>query len=809
MTDLRFAARMLRKNPGFSAIAIATLALGIGANTAIFSVVDAVILRPLAYPDAGRLFAIHEIVPKFSRFAPLIPVNGAHFLEWRKSVNSFEELALLNGYTVNLTGANEPERVPMARVSSNLFPMLGVQAQLGRTFTAEEDRSGHDRVVVLDDALWRRRFGGDRNVIGRMIALDGASYEVIGVLPGNLRFPKLSQLFALSIAEERPEIWKPLALRDSELESLGDFDFACIARLKRGISGAQASAELNAVQARITNQMPEKVELKASLVPLREQITGRSRTGLELMLGAIGAVLLIGCVNIANLLLARASARRREIAIRSAIGAGSGRLMRQMLAESLLLSGLGGLLGVAIAYGAVRLILEYAPVDLPRLDEVRLDWRVLGFTVAISVLSGLFFGLLPAWRASRTDPQEAMKSGARGTTAGRSSGRLRSALVGVEVGLGAMCLIAGGLLLHSFIKLLQVDRGFEVRRIVTVALNLPDSRYSSTQKRAAFFRAVLEQVGALPGVVSAGISNMLPLGGEGNNNLLSVEGATVPFTERPLADVRQVNPEYFRTMGIPLRAGQMFSEADRDRKVMLVSAMTAERVWPGQSPIGKRVRIGDEKAELMEVTGVVGDVRGVSLNKGATMTVYVPYWQRCNSSESLAVKTAADPAALSPSIRNVIRRMDPDLPAPAFRTMEDIMAESVAQRRFQMNMVALFAVAAMLLASLGIYGVVAYSVTQRTNEMGIRLALGAQPGSLRRMVARECLLPVAIGLGAGVAISMAMGRVLGSLLFGVNASDPITIAGVVALLGVVGAAASYIPARRATLVDPVRALRYE
>jgi putative ABC transport system permease protein len=454
-------------------------------------------------------------------------------------------------------------------------------------------------------------------------------------------------------------------------------------------------------------------------------------------------------------------------------------------------------------------IVAYAPVDLPRTDEVHLDARVLLFTLVLSIVTGALFGIFPAWRATRGDPQESMKSGSRGATAGRGSGRLRSLLVAVEVGLSAMCLIAGGLLLHSFVNLLHVDRGFDAERIVTVDLNLPQSHYSDLPQRASFVRAVLERVESLPGVTSAGISNKLPLSGEGGNNLLGTEGANVPLMERPLADIRQVNPNFFRTMGIPLRSGRIFEEADRNRKVGLLSVVTAGRLWPGENPIGKRFRMGAEDSPLIEVVGVVGDVRSVSLNKAPSLTAYVPYWQRFQNQASLAVRTSIDPAAASSAIRAAIRQVDRELPVPAFRTMEDIVADSVAQRRFQMSLVLLFSAAALLLASLGIYGVVSYSVAQRTNEMGIRMALGAQPGNIRRMVLGQSLLPVCAGLVAGVTASVALGRVLGSLLFGVSAWDPATISGVLTLLIAVAVMATLPPVRRATRVDPMSTLRYD
>jgi putative ABC transport system permease protein len=809
MNDLRFAGRLLRKDWGFYAIAIATLALGIGANTAIFSVVDGVILRPLAYRESERLVVIHEVVPKFANLAPLIPVNAMHFLEWRKTARSLPEMALIGGTAFNLTGSGEPERIPAARVSPSLFPMLGVQAQLGRTFLSEEDQAGRDRVVVLNEELWKRRFAADPNVIGRKIMLNGNPYEIVGVLPSGFHFPKLNQLFAMTVSEEKPQLWKPFGLRDDEKDDMGDFNYVCIARLGSGVSLAQALSELNVIQSNIAGRISEKVELRGALVPLQEQITGRARMGLQLMLAAVGAVLLICCVNLANLLLARATTRRREMAIRSAIGASSARLARQMLVESLLLSGLGGLAGVLIAYAAIRGILASAPVDLPRLDEIHLDARVLLFTMSISIVAGLLFGFLPAWRFAQSDPQDAMRSGARGATVGKGTGRLRSLLVTLEVGLSAMCLVVGGLLLHSFFKLLDVDRGFETQRIVTIGLNLPSTRYPDREKRAAFLQSMLEHVQALPGVTSAGVSNMLPLGGEGGNNLVAPEGSKIPLMERALADIRQVSPDYFRTLGIPLRAGRFFGEGDRSRNVALISPLTAERLWPGQNPLGKRFRMGGDQSPPIEVVGIAGDVRGVSLNKNPTATVYVPYWQRNFGQASLAVKTAMEPLTASSAIRAAIRAVDPELPVPAFRTMDEIVAESVAQRRFQMTLVLVFGLTALLLASLGIYGVVSYSVAQRTNEMGIRMALGAPLAGIRSLVLRQSLPPVVLGLSVGVVASLALSRVLSSLLFGIGAGDPLTIFAAIALLSAVAIVAAYIPARRATQVDPITALRYE
>ncbi|MGE5082998.1 MAG: ABC transporter permease [Acidobacteriota bacterium] len=808
-TDLRIAWRAMRRNPGFSVVAIATLALAIGANTAIFTVVDAILLRPLGYGDESRLFVVHEVVPKFALLAPLVPVNAMHFLAWRKNVSGFEQVAMIGGISRNLTGSGEPHRLTGARVSPSLFPMLGARTQLGRTFLEEEDQPGRDNVVLLTDKLWRSRFAGDRNIVGRKILLDGQPYEVVGVLSPSFHFPRLNQLYAMKISDDQPEFWKPFAIKPDELEPLGDFNYICIARLRPGVTRSQALAQLEAAQAELARQAPEKIELHAALVPLQEQITSRSRRGLELMLLAVATVLMIGCVNIANLLLGRATSRKQELAIRSALGAGVRKLLQQMLAESFLLAAIGGALGIAVAYAGLRLILARAPLDLPRLDEIHLDGRVLVFTVAISVLAGLICGILPAWRFAHSQPLLAMKAGSR-TTEGRSAGRLRTVLIGVEVGLSTLCLIAGGLLLRSLVNLFEVDKGFAAEKVLIVNLSLPDSRYREHADRNRFMKSLLDFVQASPGVVSAGISNMLPLSGEGGNNLISLEGTTVPFPERPLADIRGVNPEYFQTLGIALREGKIFAESDGDHKVCEVSALAAERLWPGENPLGKRFKIGDPDGPFFEVAGVVADVRGVGLDRAPSLTVYVPYWQRRTyNGPSLAVKTAVDPLSASSAIRNIIRRIDSELPVPRFETMEQVVDESVAQRRFQMNLLLVFALTALLLASLGIYGVVSYSVTLRTNEMGVRMAIGARASDILKMILRQAMTPIAIGACAGLVVALIVGRLFAGLLYGVAPADAVTIGSVLLILGAVGTVASLIPALRASRVNPVTALRYE
>jgi predicted permease len=808
LADLRFATRSLRQALGFSAVAIATLALGIGATTAMFSVVDHVLLRPLPYARAERLHAVHEVMPAFAHIAPLMPVNAMHFTDWQRHTRAFDGMALVAGMPLNLTGAGEPQRLSAARVSPALFWMLGVQPQLGRVFLAEEDVPGRDHVVLLEDQLWRARFGADPGVLGRRLLLDGEPYEVVGILPPTFSFPKISQLYAMSLAEERPQIWKPFAMTEAEAaRAMGDFNYACIVALKPGVSREAAEAELNLRQASLVAHFPMKVELFARLVPLQHQITGRSRAGLQVLLGAVALVLLIACVNIANLLLARATGRHREFAVRSALGASGRHLARQLLVESVLLALLGGAAGVLLAYATVGAVASLAPADVPRIDEVTVDARVLLFTLVISVGCGLLFGLVPAWRVMRAAPQAALQAATRGNSTGRAGGRVRSWLVASEVALSAVCLVVGGLLLHSLVKLTRVDVGFTAARVVAMDVTLPHTRYDTDTARASFAAESVRQLRAVPGVTRAGIVNKLPLSGEGGNNLVAPEGTTWTPLERPLADVRQVDHEYFGVMGIALRSGRLFTDADADHKVVVVSASTAERLWPGEDPVGRRLLLGPTGDEARDVIGVVGDVRSVSARKAPMLTVYVPFWQGLRSELSLVVATDLDADAVAGPLRAAMARVDPEMPIAALRPMDDLVHESLAEQRFQTMLVLLFGLAASLLAALGIYGVASYAVAQRTTELGIRMALGAQPSGIRAMVLRQGLTPVAAGLVVGLLASGAVGRVIETLLYEVSPSDPLTAVAVVLTVTVVAAAGTWLPARRATRVDPLVALR--
>jgi putative ABC transport system permease protein len=809
LSDLRYALRTLGRNPGYAAIVILILAAGIGANTAMFSIVDGVLLRALPFYEPEQLYAVQESVPKFASLAPDFPVNAMHAFEWRKHWRAAEQVALIDSQTFNLTSGGEPEKVNAERVTGNLFPMLGVQPQLGRGFLAEEDQEGHDQVILLSDSLWRRRFHADPAVLRQKLLLNGKPYEVIGVMPAGLKLPRVSQLQSMHFNDADPDIWKPFAATKDDIgDVMGDFNFGCIVRMKKGVSASQALEELNAIQADIIRGFPEKIDLRGKLSPLQQQLTGRSRKGLLLLLAAVGAVLLIVCVNIANLMLARATGRRREFAIRAAVGASARRLLRQMLTESLVVAVLGGALGIAFAYAVLDVILTNAPLDVARLNEVHIDGRVLAVACGLSFLSAVLFGLLPAWRSSRIDPQEGLRSGGRSATEARQSGRVRTTLVALEVGLSTVCLAAAGLLLNSFMRLTHVDKGFDTEHVMSVELYLPPTRYSGDEKRSEFLRKVLEAVRPLPGITALGVVNQLPLTGEGNNNLLFVEGVNVPIMERPLVDTRSVNGDYFHAMGIPLEAGRVFEESDRKLGVVIMGESTARKVWPGENPIGKKVHFG-EKGPLLEVIGIAGDVRANGLQKDVEQVVYMPYWRRGRAATPLVIRTVMPPSAIAGGVRAVLHQLDPELPVPQFKTMQDIVSASVAERKFQLTLVLAFAGIALVLACLGIFGVVSYTVAQRRGEMGIRLALGATAGDLRTMVVRQGLAPVLIGLGFGIAGALAMGRVLQGLLFGVKATDPWTLAGVSAILIAVAAAACYIPAMRVSRADPLTALRYE
>jgi predicted permease len=809
--DLRHAFRALRKERSFALTAIVILALGIGAQAAVFSLVSGILLRPLTYRDPGRLYAIQEVVPQLSNVYPVLPANGRHYFEWTRHCGSCESIALINtdDAGLNLAGTGEPERISDEKVTANYFSVLGIGAQIGRTFEPENGQAGHENVVVLSDSLWRRKFGADPSVIGKSITLNDTPYTVIGVLPAWFRAPAWQSLGIPM--KEKVDIFRAWAIKESDWDAMGDFDFGAVVRLRPDASASQAGAELNVIQAQIASTFKgeDRFDLLARLSPLREKITSQERSGLWLLLGSVAAVLLIVCVNLGNLMLSRALGRTRETAVRIALGASRARVVRGVLVECLVLAFAGGLLGVALAVTLVRLMVSMAPVDLPRLSEVHVDWRVLLFALGATTISGLFFGVFPAWRLTRVDPQDAMRSGSRGSTESGGRMRVRELLVSVEVALSCLLLIVAGLLLTSFVRLMGVDRGFEVQHILTAEIAPSRPRYDDDAKRQRLYHDVIAKLQTEPGVKSAGVISVLPLNGQFWADLISLPGDTRPIMERPIAAFRPVTPDYFRTMGIRLMAGRAIAESDQPRKVVIVSQHTAETVWPGQDAIGKTFKRGDPKDPPYEIVGVVADVHATSLQDAPGLMVYVPYWDRAPWSAAIAVRTAGNPVAAAGAIREAVWSVDSQLPVSDIETMEQIESRSLSQRRFQMALLGVFAGSALLLAALGTYGVLAFSVARRTNEIGIRMALGAQPTNIVSMVMRRGLVPVAFGVVAGVAGALALGRVISGLLFGVSPYDWRTILGVMALTLICALAACWIPARRATRVDLLDALRYE
>jgi putative ABC transport system permease protein len=781
--------------------------VGIGANTAIFSLVNGVLLRPLNYREPDRLVAITQASAKFMKFYPDLPVNIGTLLEWRKQSSSFESIGAYRNAELSLTGSGEPEIVTGAAVSANFFHVLGVAPRLGREFLDSEDRSGQDRVAILADSFWRRRFQADPGIVGRDITLDGAPFLVIGVLPPDFQFPRPGDRGGLRTSAHM-EIYRTLGYEnDDAVLHGGDLNFWPIARLRPGISIARASAELNSVEAAIDAKTGEGNDLRATIAPLQDKLTGNIRQSLIVLMGAVGAVLLVLCVNLANLSLARAAGRARDSAIRTALGASQGQLTRQSLVESCVLSAIGGALGILLAFWGLKWLLAAAPVDIPRLADVRLDSRVLLFALVISLTTGLLFGILPALRsAALRNPFETLKAGSRTSTEGHGGVNVRNILVGLEVGLSAALLVTAGLLIASFLRLTTIDKGFDVDRVLAIDVRMSPVKYANPEQRTQFFQRVLEQARTLPGVESLSLSSYLPLQGEQWIDIVMTENDTRTDAQLPTANLRFVASGYFKTLHIPMRAGRDFEPGDRNRPVAVISAGLAQKLWPGLDPVGRRLK---DVGKLLEVVGVVSDTRSASLDKDPVNMLYIPYWQRPRFSASFLVRTAMDPTAIASAMRAVIRGVDAEVPVPEERTLAQLMSQSVGPQRFRMLLVLLFAAAALALAAFGTYGVVSYAVTRRRAEMGIRMALGAQPGDVLRMVVRQGMTPVFAGLCAGAVAALAIGQYVASLLFQVSPRDPVAFGTAAGMLLAVSAAACWIPARRATRVNPIEALRFD
>ncbi len=799
MQDLRYGVRTLMKSPGFAFVAVLTLALGIGANTAIFSVVNGVLLRALPYYEPERLVMVWADRPILQAQIGLedFPVAVADFVDWRNQNQVFEQMAALQTPRINLTGGGEPESVVGLRASASLFPLLGARFAAGRAFLPEEDRAGADRVVVISHGLWQRRYGADPKLIGQKIILDNEAYTIIGVMAPDFQFPRRGEV----------DLYLPIAFSPEQLNNRRGSFLTVLARLKPGISVQQASADMNSIARRLTEQYPQTNTGKGvRLTPLHQQTVGKARTALLILLGAVGFVLLIACANVANLLLARAAGRQKELAIRAALGASRWRVVRQLLTESLLLATSGGVAGLLLAWCGLDLLLSAAPDNLPRAYDIRLDTRVAGFTFLVSLLTGIVFGLFPALQASKINLGVTLKEGGRGA-AGLLRRRLRGFLVLGEVALALVLLIGAGLLIRSFARLTEVNPGIDPRGVLTMDIPLPDAKYSGG-RGTAFFQQTLERVRALPGVEAAAVTNSVPLSGSHASTDFGIEGRPAPTQQTFNAGIRIISPDFFGTFRIPLVEGRLLAESDGANAppVVVVNESFARIHFANEDPLGKRIKY---RGVYRLIVGVVGDVKHSVLDEEAKPEFYLTIAQLPPTSMSMVVRTSGDPMPMLASVREQVWAVDKDLPITNIETMERLMAKSVAPRRFILLLFSLFALVGLALAGVGLYGVMSYAVTQRTREIGVRMAMGAQTGDVLRLVIGEGMKLALIGALLGLGGALALTRLMKTLLFGVSATDPLTFIVIAAVLIIVALLACWIPARRAASMDPLVSLRVE
>jgi predicted permease len=801
--DLRFGVRILAKKPAFTAVAVLALALGIGANTAIFSVVNTILLTPLPYKEPDRLMMIWEnqIIRGVERDTP----SPANYIDWRDQNQSFENMAAFTGQSFNLVGVGDPERLEGQRVSSTLFPILGVEAIAGRVFLPEEDEPGNNNVALISQSLWQRRFNSDPGLIGRPLTLNGQSITVVGVIGTKHQFP-----------HRETDVWVPIAFDSGEAARRGSHYLQVVGRLKPGVNRQQAHTDLNTIASRLEEQFPHTNSGTAvTVLPLHEQLVGDIRPALLILLGAVGFVLLIACANVANLLLAQAASRQKEISIRTALGASRFRVVRQLLTESIVLSAVGGAAGLLLAFWSIDLLSPLIPQNLSQVQGVSLDSRVLIFTLVILLMTGIIFGLAPALQASNPNLNETLKEGGRGTSGGLRQNRIRSLLVISEVALALVLLVGAGLMIRSFARLGGVNPGFQPENLLTMRVVLPDNKYATLEQRAAFYDQMIERVESLPGVESASVISWLPLRMIGGSNSFTIEGRPEPEPgQGPIASFRTISPNYFRTMGIPVMDGRALSERDTagSTNVTVINQTMARRFWPDENPIGKRIKLGGARSQApwLEIVGIVGDVKQAGLDLDTRPEMYRTYAQPSFfAPRDLVVRTTSNPLGLAGAVRSEIWAIDKDQPVSSVQTMENILADSIARSRFNMLLLGIFAGVAMVLSAVGIYGVMSYSVAQRTHEIGIRMALGAKPSHVLKLVVRQGMTLAAIGVAGGIVAALALTRLMTSLLFGVSATDPLTFTAISLTLVLVALAASYIPARRAAKVDPCEALRYE
>jgi putative ABC transport system permease protein len=807
--DLRYGSRMLIKNPGFTMIAVLTLALGIGANTAIFSVVNAVLLKPLPYLESERLVMVYGEFPalKTNQMRLSLP----EYADFQQQTRSFVASGVFDSGSANLATyeGGEPERVERGSLTPEMFAVLQVAPLLGRVFTPEEEQAGHDDVVLLGHSLWQRRFAGKTDAIGQKLMISGRSHTIIGVMPPGFAFPPKTEIWE--------PLWFPKEMYDQQRR--GARGLEVLARLKPGVRSVEAQAELDRLGAQLSAQYPQNYgadrRYRMIVAPLLEDFVGELKPALLLLTGAVGFVLLIACANVANLLLARAATRRQEMAVRLALGAGRGRLARQLLTESVLLALTGGVAGLLLAAWGVQLLLRFAPDNLPRLGAVSLDGRVLAFTALASLLTGLIFGLAPALQAARADVNEALRDSGR-TGTGVKQQRLRNAFVIVEIALALVLLTGAGLALKSFWRLQAVEPGFNPDGVLTLRMLLPFTTYPQTSQRAAFFRQVLEHIRALPGVAAAGAASRIPMAPGNNSGTMTGENPANPEALQAETEMRWASPGYFQTMGIALLSGRDFNHADVEGTlpVAIVDESLARRFYPNEDPIGKRIKRGGPQRTRpwKTIVGVVSSVRNQRLDATSLPQAYFPVFQEADEMYNLsfAVRSqGGEPTALAQSVRAAVLAVDRNQPVFDVKPLRQIVADSIALRRLAFLLLSVFAVVAVLLAASGIFGVMAYTVTQRTHEIGIRMALGAQTRDVLRLVLRQGLTLISVGVALGWLAALGLTRLLEKLLYGVSATDPLTFGGVGALLVAVALLACYLPARRATKTDPIAALRNE
>jgi putative ABC transport system permease protein len=793
--DLRYAIRMMAKRPGFTIIAALTLALGIGANTAIFSAVNAVLLKPLPFPESEQLVDLSETF-KPNGFGS---VSVPNYEDWKNQNTVFAGISAYSFTSFNLEGGDTPQRVPGIRVSANYFDVLGIKPALGRAFISGEDVAGHERVVVIGDDLWRRNFASDPNIVNQTIAVNGQKYTVVGVMPR-----ELSALY------RTVQVWSPLVFPEQDRLNRGDHKYLVIGRLKPGVTLAQAREQMNAIAQRLEEQYKNGRGIR--LLPIEELWVASVRSPLLMMMVAVGFVLLIACTNVANLLLARATVRRREISIRIALGAGRGRLIQQFLTEGLLLSVIGGVLGIALAWWLMNVLGKIAFPFLPRSQEIGIDSRVLLFTLGVSILTSLVFGLIPSLQAGKTDVQETLKEGGNTMSSGIIGGWLRPILVVVEVAAAVVLLIGAGLMIRSVMRIREVQPGLQPQNLLTAKVSLPREKYKDTESANRFYEQVLERVNHLPGIESAALVSHLPIEEMGTNANVTVEGKTYPPNESPLVEFRAVSDNYFQTTNIPLLRGRLFSkqEGDENQPVIVINEAMAKQIWPNEDPIGKR--IGDDGK--LTVIGVVGNVKNYGLLRPPAPELYAPYtlktfWADMRWNMRLLVRSTLDNSDIAAALRREVQAVDPGQPIYAVQTMNLVIENTVRDKSLNTTLLSVFAGVSLLLAVIGVYGVMSYTVAQHTREIGIRMALGAQPRSILKLIVGRGLVLVSVGAVIGVFASFGLTRFIENMLFGVTPTDPLTFVMIVALLGLVALLACLIPGQRAMRVDPIVVLRHQ